>query len=583
MLCLGHAGGPRAWRPEDVKFALGVASQAMIAIAEHERRDAEAALRDLAALLERRVVERTAELAAAERRSRELLATLDATIDGAFVFDPTTLRFTYANEGAVRQSGFAREELLAMTPLELAQDVDEGSFRRLLDGLRHGERRTAMLAAVHRRSDGGSLPVEVNLQFVAPDDGEPRFVAIARDVADRLRTERIARRAERLQSLGTLAGGVAHDLNNALTPALVAADELRAGEPAQDSTIDLIEQSARRAIDMARNLLAFAKGQEGRSEPLCPRRLVEEIAQVARATFPRQVAVECAFADDVPQVRGDGTQLHQVLLNLAVNARDAMPRGGRLRFAVERTTIPATAPFAPATAVQATMLAADVRPGDYVVLRVQDDGDGIPAAVLDRIFEPFFTTKGPEKGTGLGLSTTLGIVRSHGGFVRVASQPGVGTTFAVHLPAAEPSTTASTPIARADAAAYDRAGAVLYVDDDATVRRAAERLFRRLGVDVTPCASAQEAVAQLRHAPARFRGLVTDLRMPDRDGCGLAAEARALAPGLPIAIASGFVDDESQRRLQELGVQHVLHKPFDQASLARFLASFGRDATPTTA
>jgi PAS domain S-box-containing protein len=578
MLCIGHVGAPREWRPEDVKFALGVANQAMIAIAEAERRQAEATLRGFAASLERRVEERTAELAAAERQGRELLATLDATIDGAFVFDPTSLRFTYANAGAVRQSGFAREELLCMTPLDLAQDVDEGAFRRLLDALRHGERQTATLAAVHRRRDGGALPVEVVLQLVAPDDAEPRFLAIARDVTDRLRTERAARRAERLQSLGTLAGGVAHDLNNALTPVLVAAEELRGGGPADPAALDLLEQSARRAIDMVRQLLQFAKGQEGRCELLSARRLVDEIARIAKATFPKHVVTSAECAADLPPVRGDGTQLHQVLLNLAINARDAMPAGGRLRFVVAGETVGA----------DFRAHAGDARPGDYVVLRVQDDGVGIPADVLDRIFEPFFTTKGPDKGTGLGLSTTLGIVRSHGGFVHVHSTPGVGSTFAVYLPAGTAANaSAHAPAARpADVRLLARAGgqggALLFVDDEAIVLRTAERLFRRLGFEIVACDGVDAALAALQDEPSRFRGLITDLHMPKQDGCDLLAAARHLAPGLPVAVATGFLDDAAQRQLADMGVRHVLDKPFDQAALARFLADFGRGETGTT-
>jgi len=568
MLCLGHVGRPREWRPADVKFALGVANQAMIAIGEGERRRADAALRRLALSLEQRVEERTADLAAAERHSRELLATLDATIDGAFVFDPTSLRFTYANEGAVRQTGFARDELLRMTPLELAQDVDEGSFRRLLDALRRGERQTATLAAVHRRRDGGALPVEVVLQLVAPEDAEPRFLAIARDITDRLRTERAARRAERLQSLGTLAGGVAHDLNNALTPVLVVAEELRGGEPANPATIDLLEQSARRAIEMVRELLQFAKGQEGRCELLSARRLVDEVVRVAQATFPKTIVASAECADDVPPVRGDSTQLHQVLLNLAVNARDAMPAGGHLRFAITRETVGAG--FRVHTA--------DARPGDYVVVRAHDNGVGIPADVLDRIFEPFFTTKGPPKGTGLGLSTTLGIVRSHGGFVHVHSTPGIGTTFAVYLPAAA-TATAATAAQPADASSSTHCGchggALLFVDDEPIVLRTAERLFRRLGFEIVVCASAAAALAALQDEPSRFRGLITDLRMPDQDGCRLLAAARHLAPDLPVAVTTGFLDDTAQQQLAELGVRHVLDKPFDQASLARFLAGFG--------
>ena len=232
-----------------------------------------------------------------------------------------------------------------------------------------------------------------------------------------------------MESIGTLASGVAHDLNNILAPIMMSVPLLRGplSEESRESIITTIEMSAERGAQNRENKsLAFGRGLDGERKAMSVKGSISELAKIMRETFPKDIRVETDTPTEIWPIIADGTQIHQVLLNLCVNARDAMPAGGRLRISVENLEV--DAPYA------ATL--ADVQPGRYVLVNVRDDGGGIPAEILDRIFDPFFTTKGIGKGTGLGLSTVLGIVKSHGGAVNATTETGKGTTFHVYFPAA---------------------------------------------------------------------------------------------------------------------------------------------------
>ncbi|MCX6895397.1 MAG: ATP-binding protein, partial [Verrucomicrobia bacterium] len=243
----------------------------------------------------------------------------------------------------------------------------------------------------------------------------------SQSLAERKTMERQLLRTQRLDSIGTLAAGVAHDLNNALAPIMMGVELLRIQYPGESKIVDMFEASARRGADMVRQLLTFAKGADGDRVSLQPTRLVREMENLMKGSFPKNIELAVRCDPKLPTVSGDGTQLHQVLLNLCVNARDAMPHGGKLVLEAQRVELDA--------AFVAAAAAPDAKPGEYVMLRVTDTGTGIPPEILDRIFDPFFTTKGPDKGTGLGLSTCMGIVKGHGGFMQVYSQPGKGSAF----------------------------------------------------------------------------------------------------------------------------------------------------------
>ena len=373
------------------------------------------------------------------------------------------------------------------------------------------------------------------------------------------RTAALAR-AQRLEAIGTLAGGIAHDLNNALTPIVMGLDLLSAELPDHADTIETMAMSARHGAEMLKQLLTFARGAEGRRQPVQPAALIEDVERIARATFPKGIALESRLPSGLPVVRGDPTQLHQVLVNLCVNARDAMPDGGTLTIAAEVVTVD--------EGFARTM--AGARPGEFVRLTVQDTGIGIKAADLDRIFDPFFTTKRPDQGTGLGLSTTLGIVQAHGGFVQVRSAPGYGSTFGVYLPIV---TAASAP-ERPPQEGRRRRGRgelILVVDDEASIRQLYRAVLLQLGFEVVVAEDGVDGLAQVERHRARLRAIVTDVLMPNMDGPTFIRTLGERGVTIPVATASGRIEDRQAEELDRLDVTARLGKPFTQRKLMAVL------------
>jgi two-component system, cell cycle sensor histidine kinase and response regulator CckA len=392
-----------------------------------------------------------------------------------------------------------------------------------------------------------------------PGDGAVRVVVSHENITQMKLAERQQLRSQRLESLGTLAGGVAHDLNNALAPVLMGMDMLREQYPEESRMFDMIRASAQRGANMVRQLLTFAKGADGERVPVSPERLVQELDNLMRGSFPKNIELEVHCPQSIPMVIGDPTQLHQILLNLCVNARDAMPDGGVLSLRAHVVDVDdAYARSVP-----------DARPGRYVSWRVSDTGCGIAPEVLDRIFDPFFTTKSPDRGTGLGLSTVLGIVRSHGGFVQVYSQPGRGATFSVYLPAGASADTASAP--RVDPVFRGQGETVLFVDDEAAVREVGRSVLRRLNLEPLIAVDGADGLVQVAQHQQDLRAVITDLHMPHMDGLAFVKALRRVMPEVPVVLASGRVDDALADAFKDLGVTRRLDKPFTEAQLAQQL------------
>jgi CheY-like chemotaxis protein len=334
-----------------------------------------------------------------------------------------------------------------------------------------------------------------------------------------------------------------------------------------------LAEEARRGASMVQQLLTFAKGVDGKRVAVCSRPLFSELEQIVASTFPKNISARFTCAGDAPEVTGDSTQLHQVLLNLCVNARDAMPEGGTL-------TVEASARHI--TPLEAHAFGEDCVPGQYLQWRVSDTGHGIPRALIERIFEPFYSTKSPEKGTGLGLSTTIGIVRSHGGFVRVHSELGKGSMFSVFIPVTQESLEEDG--APAPAADLHAAGqSVLVVDDEPAVREILRQILTTLGLHVQVATDGRAALDLLRSAPAPFAAVITDLHMPVMDGLALAREARRLHPSTPIILSSGRVDKAHAAAIQEIGFTGTLDKPFTLESLSAALGPLVSVAPSTAA
>ena len=388
--------------------------------------------------------------------------------------------------------------------------------------------------------------------------GGPVRVVVAHENITQMRLlERQQRRAQRLDSIGTLASGIAHDLNNALAPIMMGVEMLRMQYPGETNLLDTIDGSAKRGADMVRQLLTFAKGAEGERVSINPKLLLREMQKIMKATFPKNIQVGIKLDAELPTVLGDVTQLHQVLLNLCVNARDAMPNGGALTVEAQSREV---------DAVYAQSVP-DAKPGQYVALRVRDTGTGIPPEILDRIFDPFFTTKGPDKGTGLGLSTVMGIVKGHNGFLQVYSQPGQGSTFTVYLPVDRPGHDTEFA-AQATVEFRGQGETILLVDDESAVREMARAVLRRLNFKPLIATDGADGLMQAAEHRVELNAIITDLHMPHMDGLAFVRALRRMLPEIPVVVASGRMEDAVAEEFKSLGVTSRLDKPFTEVQLA---------------
>ena len=409
------------------------------------------------------------------------------------------------------------------------------------------------------RPDGSERWIRDRSYPVRGPGGEiQRVVGLAEDVTEGKNLNAQILRDQRLEAIGTLAGSIAHELNNILGPLLIAPLLLRdcAKTERDRQVLDLIDRGVRRSSAIIRQLLTFSRGTGGDRVCVPGAALLGEMVATVRETFPPSITVESHVPRELQSVLGDPAQLRQVLMSLCVNARDAMPVGGTLTLDGKNEELDAagTRGHAPAQA------------GPFLALSVTDTGEGIPAANLDRIFDPFFTTKAPGHGTGLGLSAVVGIVRSHGGFITVKSAPGRGSSFVVHLPAAPaPSAAGTTP---ADDALPSGAGElVLVVDDEASMLTATRMLLELHGYRVETAGDGAAGLAIFLQNRDAIRVVLTDLMMPVMGGLPLIRALRAAAPGLRVLVTTGLSDQGSYDEIVAAGANGVLAKPFSPSDL----------------
>lgn len=421
---------------------------------------------------------------------------------------------------------------------------------------------------IHRliRPGGEERIVQEQAQifFDEPSGKAVKMVGTAHDITDREKLEQQFLRAQRMESLGTLAGGIAHDLNNVMTPIMmsIAVLKLKELDPTKLKILSTIETSVSRGAEMVKQVLYFARGVESAQLVIQVGHQIEEVKRIAQDTFPKNIRLLSAIPADLWTVRGDPTQLHQILLNLCVNARDAMPDGGTLTLKAGNLTLDA----------QYAGMNPDSQAGPYVLITVDDTGSGIPPAVLDRIFEPFFTTKELGKGTGLGLSTTLGIVKNHGGFLRVRSEPGAGTQFSVFLPAlpaTEPSEVSPTSIDLP----RGNGELVLVIDDEATVRQITRHTLEAFGYRVLLACDGAEGVALFAAQMQDIAVVLTDMMMPVMDGASTIKVMKRMQPHVRIIAASGLNADGMTSRNAIDGVRHFLPKPYTAELMLHALKS----------
>lgn len=497
----------------------------------------------------------------AEEQIREQASLLDKARDAICVAD-LNHRVTYWNASAEQLFGWATAEAVGMNVQDLLFQQDASRYpdaiKQLLEeGRWEGELRPQTKA-------GRSVILESRWTLVTDAQGAARSILLINtDITERKRLEVQFLRAQRMESIGTLAGGIAHDLNNVLTPILVASQVLQAHASKDDrGLLETIEKSAMHGAALVKQVLLFARGAEGEHTPLQVRHLVAEMEKLLRETLPRSIEIRTRFDRDLWLVKGDATQLNQVLMNLCVNARDAMPNGGRIEIA-SRNVMPNDAFLRGHP---------ELKPGPCVLVTVEDTGTGIPPEVIDRIWDPFFTTKELGKGTGLGLSTVVGIVKGHGGSVNVSSQLNQGTRFEIYLPAvlseeyAKPSNTRD-PLPRG------KGEGILVIDDEPYIRDVVGSMLRYCGYRGFFAPSGLAGIEIYQQHRDQISLVLIDMMMPGLDGAATIGLLRDINPEVVLVAMSGMVESSIFTSGSELENVELLRKPITAEALLKTIAA----------
>ncbi|MDB6112687.1 MAG: Hybrid sensor histidine kinase/response regulator [Pedosphaera sp.] len=496
----------------------------------------------------------------AEERIHEQATLLDLAHDAIFVQDLEG-RIQFWNKGAERLYGWTAREAAGTSIVQLLSP-DGGASSRAAEKvlLEQGE----WSGELRKRTKGGQeVIVDSRWTLLRDKLNHPRSVLVINtDVTERKRLEAQFLRSQRMEGIGTLATGMAHDLNNILAPILISAGTLRYELVAEDRemAIDRIEMSVKRGADIIQQVLTFGRGVSGERVAVNPADLMEDLSKIIGQTFPKNIALAESINAKLWPIIGDKTQIHQVLLNLSINARDVMPNGGELSLLAKNVLV--NEAFAARHA--------PLQPGPYVELQIKDTGCGIPSADLERIFDPFFTTKEFGKGTGLGLSTVLGIVKSHHGIVLVESELKRGSTFKVLLPAS-PEVVESVKPGIVSTLTRGEGQVILIVDDEVNIVSATQRMLEQYGYKVLVANSGQEALRIFTRHDQPIELVITDIMMPGMDGLALIQALKKIDPRIKILPSSGLGKDLGGNlraaELESLGVRCFLAKPYTAEKL----------------
>ncbi len=486
----------------------------------------------------------------AEQKILEQAALLDVATD-AIVVRNLSQEILFWNRGAERLYGWSAEEVIGKNANNLLYKKFspelEAALKKIVEqGEWHGE--------LHQvTKDGVDIVVEGRWTLVRDEAGNPKSILIVNtDITKKKQLEAQFLRAQRLESLGTLASGIAHDLNNILTPILTSSQllvlKLHNLDARNQQLLKIIENNSKRGADLVKQILTFARGSEGKRFPLQIEPLLSEIQHITKSTFPKSIIINT----NVPQtnlwtVLADATQIHQVLMNLCVNARDAMPNGGTLHLQAENILIDETY----------AKMHLNAQVGQYVVITITDTGLGIPPHLLDRIFEPFFTTKEQGKGTGLGLSTVIGIVKNHGGFVNVSSELGKGTQFQIYLPAG--SQHISQPVENLELH-NGKGETILVVDDETAILEIIKTSLEDYNYKTLTASNGIEAISLYNQHQDKISLVLLDMMMPSMDGLTTIQVLQQMNPQVKIIVMSGISAKSQLAEFTDINI--FLHKPY---------------------
>jgi two-component system cell cycle sensor histidine kinase/response regulator CckA len=497
----------------------------------------------------------------AEERIRQQAALIDNASDAIFVCD-LDQNILLWNKGAERLYGWSCEEVVGKNLRDLfyrdkPAEIDEGL--KILE-----EKGEWNSETTHFTRSGAPVIIERRWTLVRNDwDAPAHILIINTDITEQKTAQEHLLRAQRMESIGTLAGGIAHDMNNILSPILMAADmiKMEAVDEASVRWIAMIRENAARGAELIKQVLTFARGMAGERITVQIKHIVKDLAAVLKETFPKSVAIKFDVETELWTISADPTQIHQILMNLCINARDAMPVGGTLTLSARNVQLDENY----------ARVHIDADPGPYVLIKVSDTGTGMSRDVQQRIFDPFFTTKSVGEGTGLGLSTALTLVKSHGGFINVYSEEAKGTQFSIYFPSAE--AVEKIPAGGKESSSPRGTGQkILVVDDEENIRLITQATLEKNGYEVITAVDGTDALGVYAQNGDEIALVLTDMAMPYMDGLAMIRALKRIDPDARIVAMSGLMSPEQMVELGSLGIDTHLSKPFTADNLLSAVA-----------
>ncbi|HQT91657.1 MAG TPA: PAS domain S-box protein, partial [Candidatus Kryptobacter bacterium] len=494
----------------------------------------------------------------AEEELRLFRQLVDHTNDALEVIDPESGRFLDVNQKACADLGYTRDELLRMTVFDIDPALDREKFSGA--GATSGESIPPVIETLHRRKDGSTFSVEVSISAVKLE--RLYFVAIARDITERKALEQQYRRTQRMDILGTLASGMAHDLNNVLTPIALAIEMLQRKHGSDEKTARLLstlESTVKRGSEVVKQILALSRDAESHLQRLDPVNVIEDVRRMIEGTFPKNISNAMTVEKGTGLLLGDRMQIYQILANLCINARDTMRDGGKLSLSARNATVDE----------QYAGMTRGAKAGKFILFEVRDTGTGIMKEDIEKLFDPFLTISESGRGAGLGLAIAHGLVESHGGFIEIESEVYKGTTFKVYLPAAAPGEQ-NPQVAPEPKPGVGHEELILIVDDEMAIREITKSTLEAYGYKVLVASDGSEAVSLFATHRDEISLVVTDMAMPIMDGSATVSALRKIDPAVSVIVTTGYMDSSETHHMSET-VNAILKKPYSAAALMKVI------------
>ncbi len=489
-------------------------------------------------------------------------AIFDNANDGIYIYEPGK-PFLDVNEAVCRKLGYSREELLNMTIWDITPPEHHASIHDRIAEL--GKNGHAVFEAVRTTKSGETVFVEGSSRVIQYA-GKSVIMTISRDISERKKAEAEReklqtqlRQAQKMESIGTLAGGIAHDFNTILFP-IIGFTEIVIGEMPTDSRnrgyLEEVLKASYRAKDLVKQILAFSRQTELEKKPFKIQYIIKEATHLLRASLPATIQIHSNIDPKCSPILGDPSQIHQILMNMGTNAYHAMPNGGTLEISLSEVML----------GRNEVSSYTGMEPGKYLKFTISDTGHGMTPDVKERIFEPYFTTKEKSKGTGLGLSVVHGIVRSCGGYIRVYSEPGSGTSFHIYFPVVSEIFHESAPVSEPIVSGGNER--ILLVDDEMQVSAMVQQMLEQLGYKVKARTSSVEALELFRNQPDMFDLVITDVTMPNMTGIELSKKILQIRPDIPIILCTGFSELITKEKAKDIGIREFIMKPVLRSEIA---------------